>query len=172
MDDSVRLKIEKIIELTKRGIEGEKENAKLLLEKLLLKYNVSLEEFSSEIKRERVFFYTQSESFELITQILGLIDDGDTTTCETIRSEKKIFFKLTDSQYIQAKELIDFHLDNYKAEKKILLDDFYYAYLSKHSLLLPSKSDEKPNCSELERLERSMRIKRNLSDKTFQKKIA
>lgn len=69
--DSIIDQIKKVKLLSEKGIDNEKENAKLLLEKLLKKYNVSLEELLIEDRKEYKFKYKTEFDKKILFQCLA-----------------------------------------------------------------------------------------------------
>lgn len=71
MNTEIKDKIAKVLELANRGIEGEKDAAKLALDRLMKKYNLSDEDLA-KIKLKRYFFkYKTNLDMMLFHQILS-----------------------------------------------------------------------------------------------------
>jgi hypothetical protein len=63
----------KLLELSKRGVGGEADNAKMLLEKLMAKYNLTYEDLEkNEIKTQEVSYKTWYEE-KLIYQVMYMM---------------------------------------------------------------------------------------------------
>ena len=76
MNKEIKDKIAKVFELANRGIEGEKDAAKLALERLMKKYNISDEDLA-KIKMKKYFFkYKTNLDMMLFSQILNFFFPG------------------------------------------------------------------------------------------------
>lgn len=71
MNNVIKDKISKVLELTNRGVEGEKEAAKIALERLMKKYNVSDEELEKIHLKRYVFKYKTQLDINLFVQLIS-----------------------------------------------------------------------------------------------------
>lgn len=170
MTESLKSKLQKLLTLSRRGIDGEKVNAATMLQKMLKKHSISISEIDSDIRKTRYYHYTTNESRKIIGQVLFHVLNTD--KIYVLRSYKDLSADATDYENVLIKEMIDFHLDNFKREKKKLLNDLSEAYVYKHELFSnqPSKkgSDEP---IDWERIQRIISLKNNMEDKSFHKRI-
>ena len=173
MDEKIKTKLKKLYALSKKGIDGEKTTAEQMLLKLLDKYGLSIKDIEQDEKKAYTYKYTTKASQDIIAQIIFSISDDVEIF---VNSYKKIVIAeyLSDFEHIQVMELIEFHLNNFKKERKKILDDLLVAYIQKHNLFakgVEAKSAEELSDEELERMYRASRLKDQLSDEVFMKKI-
>ena len=69
MNDKLSDTMKKLLELSKRGIDGEKENAEKLLTKMMKKYHISKEDLEKEDIKEFKIVYKDSFDEKLCCQV-------------------------------------------------------------------------------------------------------
>ena len=136
MMDNIDLKLKdkllKLYELSKRGIDGEKANAELLLNKMLGKHNLTIDDIDQDIPKKRYYRYTTKMNQNIISQIAFKVLGSHEVYL--VKGYKEISVTVTDFQHIQILEMIDFHISNFEEERKLFLKDFTSAYIQKHKL--------------------------------------
>jgi hypothetical protein len=139
----------KIKELADKGIGGEKQNAKELLDRFLKKNNLSLDDLESEEKKD---FYLDDKEFPkefewILIQIVACIDHSMTDVIKYRRLKKtpssqkeikkilgyKCFVMLECTAAHYAEISTKFHV--YKAAYQKELDLFNYAFMLKNDLM-------------------------------------
>jgi hypothetical protein len=102
MNTDIRHKIEKILELAKRGVGGEKETAEKMLETLLTKYDLKIEDFEDKAKTEcRIKFKGKFEK-ELAAQLLRKILNMNTFYISKAYKIKTYFYtQLTKLEFAE-----------------------------------------------------------------------
>ena len=139
--------LKKVSELSKKGIGGERENAKQLLNKLLKKYNLTNFELNKKPKK-RIFKLINFDDCKIIMAhcILDTVDDA---SIEGLKSKKELYCKLTDEQYIDVCEKFNHYypefysqIENHNKKKDSLLK----AFLIKNNLGITDavKNEELP----------------------------
>ncbi len=121
----------KLNELAKRGVGGEKTNAAAMLEKLMRKYNLKIEDFDHEQRKERRFKY-QNKTKKLFIQIcLKVI--GSKVEFYKYRGEKGNYsiINCNEFEYIQIKEYYEFYSKLLTQELK----RFEKAFIMKNNLI-------------------------------------
>lgn len=124
----------KIYELTKRGIDGEKENAVLQLEKIMSKYNITMEDLESEriemyaFKFDWDFYLSRKLLIQIIYMVLGENVRGN--FYKNTKEKYLIYVKCTSQQKIEIEALYTFFKNNFKEDLKL----FYEAFLDKNHL--------------------------------------
>lgn len=174
METKLKDKLLKLYELAKRGVAGEKVNAEFMLNKLLEKHNLTLDDINQELPKDRFYPYTNLLKRKLIMQIISKVINS--SEIYSVRNFKEICAKVTDFQHIQILELIDFHFYNFEKERKQFLKDFSSAYVQKHRLFQEPKEDDyldrKPlTLEEKQAIWRMSNIKECLSNETYTKKL-
>ena len=137
MSENIIKKILKVLELTRRGVDGEKTAAEALLNSLLKKHNLTLSDLESLTKQQRDYKYKSTDHKSIILQIIVMVTSTD--EIYSVKNEKIIVVYVTDAEHVQILELIDFHLYNYKVERANILKALKSAYIQKHQLYLKLK---------------------------------
>lgn len=165
-DPKERLK--KLYALAMRGVGGEKETAQAILEKLLKKYAVSLDELDEDNIRKYQLEYHGKEQERLLMQTVYKVTD-DTTAfyplCWT-RSGRKcrtiLGVKCTAAQKAEIEFLFDFYTRVWEKEREALLQ----AFIQKHRIFGNLKDGEKGKELSNEELEKMYALMRGLSNET------
>ena len=147
-------RILKIKNLAEKGCEKEKETAKKILDELIKKYNIKIEEIEEE-KRElyvvntgggikkRLFLQVYKarygkhrdiwETSKVKKKDLKLLDDngyGD--------KNPDIIIECTKTEFLEIKTVFEL----YKQDLKIQMETFFYAYCYKNNLLLRRENED------------------------------
>jgi hypothetical protein len=115
-------KVKKVLELAKNGIAGEREAAQATLEKMLKKYNITIEQL--EQPNEYVFtikFYGKFEK-SLLIQIMASVIGKKELRGKII--DNQIKFVANQMDYIETHNQWDFYLPLFKTELKKHIDVF------------------------------------------------
>jgi len=170
--DTIIQRLKKIKELADRGEAGEALAAKAKLIDLLQKHNLSLEDIETEVKQSYKFKYAFSDEKDVMLQCISKVIDDPKMSYSHYRDKKKEFFvKLTEWQYIECKDLIQFHLKQYRDEKKRKMRAFFSAYLNRHSLFADSSEPGESKMSPEEYAEFVRAYRGLLDTETYAKKL-
>ncbi len=174
MEAKLKEKLLKLYELVKRGIDGEKVNAELMLNKLLKKHGLTIDNIDTEELKDFYYKYTTKISAKIIRQIIYRVTNR--SRIWTVSSYKEIGTEASDYEHIQILEEIDFHLENFNKEKQQFLNDFTQAYIQKHRLFGEPTEEHLKNTKPLtleekQAIWRMSAIKETLSNKTYTKKL-
>ncbi|MDR0872240.1 MAG: hypothetical protein LBN27_02075 [Prevotellaceae bacterium] len=169
--ESIIEKLKKIQTLAERGCNGEMENAKFLLDKLLKQYNLTLEDLSSEIRKERVFKNCNAAVFIMCSyKIFGV--KRTKTSYNYKNKPKDLCIELTDLEYIEISEFYNFHKRNFDKEFQKMKVDFQCSYQLKHELYTEKNdSDDKGKSYSQEELEKLLTYASMMEDVAFHKAI-
>lgn len=134
----------KILELVNRGVDGERENAEKLLEKILTRNGLVLADIlEDETKYRRFKVYDKEEAF-LFRHSVGVTNPGIKVSYDGDKMHRRI--NCTDYEFVQISELFKFHRKNYFIERKKILTNFDAAYYNKHNLFFnDGKKDDQPH---------------------------
>lgn len=132
----------KLHSLAQKGVGGERDNAVRMLELLLKKHGISME----DIEGERIvrFDYTISKGDQkFFTQVVSSVFGKDFTlyhaTKGSPRGKKIMAFYSTHSQFIEVVSKFEFYLKRYTDD----LETFYSAFIQKNALYAkPDENDE------------------------------
>ena len=170
-DQKERLK--KLYALALRGVGGEKEQAQALLEKLLKKYAMSLDELDEEKIIEYHLTYHGKEQRKLLIQtvykvlgdtssMFGLCYSASGRECRTV-----LGVRCTEAQKIEIEFLFDFYTRVWEKERAALLE----AFIQKHDIFGRLKEGEKARELSTEEMLKLQALMRGLSDEKPLKQI-
>jgi hypothetical protein len=166
-------RLKKIKELAERGVQGEAQAAKLLLEKLLKQHNITIEELSDE-KREECSFNADNRTLAVLFMCLvNQIGVKRAKELYQYKRDKKYYIELTLLEYIEIKQLFNFHKKQYKKEFEKMKMNLERAYQHKHDLepIRDDDSEKGESTMTLDDLNAMINIVRNLEDVCYRKQI-
>ena len=102
MSENIIKKILKVLELTRRGVDGEKTAAEALLNSLLKKHNLTLSDLESLTKQQRDYKYKSTDHKSIILQIIVMVTSTD--EIYSVKNEKIIVVYVTDAEHVQILE--------------------------------------------------------------------
>ncbi len=169
-DKKLVKRLQKLHALAVQGVGGEKENADTLLQKLLKKHNLTVNDIMADEEKERRYCYKTAFDKQLIAQIAYIFKDDVFVSSK----HKEISVCVNDYEHVQILEMIDFHLQNFRAERKVILKSLLTGYIQKHKLFPTDRggndsvSSFKMSSKEIEQM---LKMKNMISDNFFQKKL-
>jgi len=176
MDKHIEL-AKKLKQLADKGIGGEKINAEQMLNNLLKKHNLTLEDIEDEVKQDFFLQFTDPYQWKLFSQITALIDPNipkygkfPQNVIKTHRLRGNYMITCTVSQFIEIQAMHEFYFRLYISE----LDVFYTGFLHANKLLLPPDADQKPEDLSDEELEKELRIRKlsqSIQSEQFRKQL-
>lgn len=121
-DEKLQAKLRKLLALAERGEGGEKETAQRMLNKMLERHGMSIDDLATERRQIRWFGFRNSSERRLAIQILAKVCDTHSPDSYTNkRLPKNIGVMVTPA------EAIEFEL-HYEALRKALAEHFKDAY--------------------------------------------
>lgn len=144
MADKHKDLLKKLRELSMRGVDGERENAQKLFDKLSKKYGISESELDDECITVHQFTYHGAFEKRLLIQIIAKVLNADPdfysfSSNLTGRKKRTILgAECTETQRIEINFLFDFYNTLYQKE----LEYFLIAFIQKHSLYKETDDDE------------------------------
>jgi hypothetical protein len=176
-----------LVEMSKRGDRGERDNAMRSLKRLCEKHGLDINDVLDSKKIEEFTLeYKQAQYLDLASQVVlryGVPDDD--TQIMFNKHHKVLFWKTTKAKYIEALNAFEVLLPKYKAELKIAKRAFLVGFVQKHNLYYhPTEEEmkkreerEQDEPEELTADERKARrmadgIGRNLDDVEIQKRLS
>lgn len=175
--ESIKNKIKKLMTLAGRGVQGEAENARRLLEKLCKEYDISPEELLDENQKKwHIFDIGRNKIYKvLFSQCYFSIIKGNTMPYKSV-SQSKIAVELTAMQYAELIGLYEWHKANFKRDFEEMKKNVFTAYCRKHKLyhIEDNQADIKISDltpKELERLWKIVHLQEYLNDTHYHKLI-
>lgn len=126
-------RLKKINELALRGVDGEKETAKLLLDKLLKQYGLTETDLLDEKTETRIFSYNDICETQFLMNIIE-VTNNKALDFYIKRKKKKLLVDLTEIEYIQTLEVVKFYTKLYKKEIVKYKRNLTAAILQKYDL--------------------------------------
>lgn len=170
--ESIKSKLKKLLALAERGIGGEADNARRLLEKLCKEYGISLEGLLDENKKEwYIFDIGRNEIYKaLFAQCYFSIINGESMPYRTI-SQSKIAVELTAMQDAELIGLYEWHKDNFNKDLEDMKQNILIAYCRKHHLYNDAMTDDDAELTadERKRLLKILFMQESLNDNQYHK---
>lgn len=144
MADKHKDLLKKLRELSMRGVDGERENAQKLFDRLSKKYGVSESELDDECITVHQFTFHGAFEKQLLIQIIAKVLNADPdfynfTSNLTGRKKRTILgAKCTETQCVEINFLFDFYNTLYRKE----LEYFLIAFIQKHRLYKETDEDD------------------------------
>lgn len=167
----------KLYELSKRGIDAEKQNAQNMLYALMKKHNISMSDLEAEKKEKRCFKYSLDHEASIIKAVMFKVLNVANLHfyCPPKGSRKKyLVFELTDYQYMEAVGMIGFYKNDFNSELK-LFTRAYIAMQRINSDIEPEEDEDivPPPCSNKEREEdfRIAQMAQGIKRKSYLKQL-
>lgn len=146
IDEKVQAKLRKLQALAERGVGGEKANAQRMLEKLMARHGLTLEDLGAERREVRWFKYTTTLERRLLFQIASkVIGPGyDGTYFSRKRSRTKVGFDLSPSEAVE----FELHHDVLGKALEEHLDIAFSAFIQVNRVFPPSDGTEDQSLTE------------------------
>lgn len=166
-------RLKKLYALALRGVDGEKEQAQAILDKLLKKYNVTFDNLDDEVEREYELEYHGKEQKRILMQVIYKVTDSKDAFYHLRYSQSgricgtRLGVVCTATQKAEIEFLFNFYVRLWEKEKEALLQAFF----QKHKIfgnLKDGESGKEFSPEELLKLELMMK---GLSDEQPLKQI-
>ena len=153
-NDNIKQLLEKIKALAINGVDGEKENAQLLLKKLMLKYNISDNDIIVDKKTWRDVTIPR---FRLHNKLFWHIIFSTTDTKGYIKTKKRdvIKLELTQAELIEILAKYEFYSKHFDRD----LNAFMLSFVSKNNLFPKRDSEQELKPLSPEKMEEIMRAR-------------
>ena len=171
--ESIKNKLKKLLVLAERGVQGESENARRLLEKLCKEYGVSIEELLDENQVKYYFFDVgrNKTQFDLFAQCYYKVANTDRMSYNQI-SRSRIAVEMTAIQYAELVSLFEWHKANFNKDLEDMKQNILLAYCRKHHLYydeVKPDNDRELTADERKRLLKIMFMQESLNDNQYHK---
>lgn len=147
-NERIKSKLQKILALARAGVGGEKENATRMLDKLLGKYNITVDELddSSAPITKCLFLYKNASEKTLLTQCCYYVIDGK-RALEGVRYKGlrgKVFILLTQAEYIEVDLMYSLHRKALAKHLKTQANVALLAYIHTNNIFGAELDDSSP----------------------------
>lgn len=175
--ESIRSKVLKLQALAERGEKGEAINARRLLDQLLAKYGVSLEEIVEAQEEKQPYTFNVKENgygFTLFTQCYFNVTNEKRMSYRQRR--RYVTVELTKMQYVELQALYDWHYKQLTKDMKRMQKEFTDAYIQKHRIFGKhgddnSEEERELSPEDLQRLLRMLNYMDSMEDTSYYKQI-
>ena len=165
-------KLKKVKELMDRGEEGEALAAKNLLFKLLAKHGLTLDDITDDVKKSYLFKYVFAREKRMMLQCISKVADDPKLRYSHQNDKKKEFWvDLTEWQYIEVSDMIEFHVKQFRKEMELKMDAFLGAYINKHNLFAESSEPGESTLTPEELAEFLRQYEGMVGQETYTKKL-
>lgn len=176
MDKHIEL-IKKLKALADKGVGGEAENAQQMLEKMLLKHNLTIEDIVGEQKND-YYFKASGIKAKLLTQIIKRVNydlkiyDIPSNVVKKYSLSGNVMTTCTVAEFIEIEQMFYIYDNLYKRESEI----FYKAFLTANDLLARPPKDEQKTTKdlskdELEEWKRTQEMASKIKKESIRKQI-
>ena len=132
--DRIKETLKKLAILAERGEENERETALLMLQKILVKYNLTVSDLVNPDIKERTFTFTSRDNLTILAQCIWSVNNDAHISFDSGRNH--LFVKLRSSDYIEVVEKFQYYFPLYEKEKMKLM----LAFITKHNLTTSSNT--------------------------------
>lgn len=170
--ESIKNKLKKLLALAERGVQGEAENARRLLEKLCKEYGISIEELLDENQMKFYRFDIGRNAIykDLFVQCYCKVAQKGSLGYRQI-SRSQISVEMTALQYAELVSLFEWHKANFNKDLEDMKKNILLAYCRKHHLYSDVKPDNNRELTEDERkrLIKVLFMQESLNDNQYHK---
>lgn len=158
----------KLKALAERGIDGEKVNAERMLQNLMRKHSISLEEIEGEA-RDYVSFTVKPEQGKLFAQVASMVVPTASLYGKK-GSRNKVFAELTKCEYIELKATFDFFWKAWQRESGL----FYTAFIHRNHIFRNEETTEEAdeNSPTQEEVEKIVAMMASINKYTRRKELS
>lgn len=174
--ETIKSKILKLQALVERGERGEAANAKRLLDKLLSKYDLTIEYVLAEKEDKKWYKFNARRKWEesLLFQCYYKTMNEDEVSFKRYRGT--ISIELTAYQYAELSNYYDWNKKQLAKELKQVVEDYTDAYILRHNITSDhydeNGEEEKPlTAEEKYRLYRIYKLVETVEDTSYTKMI-
>lgn len=142
MTDTIREQLRKIAALASRGVDGERMTAKAMLDRLLAKHGLTLDDLE-DTRTSLVLFYAAGERRMFLVQIACKVLNSSTVTCS--RSGRSIWLRLTRLQGIEVSQLMAIMWPAWLKKRRRLVKMARIAFITRNHLHSDQPADDAPD---------------------------
>lgn len=164
--DTIKEKLRKVHALATEGLDGERAAAQVILDGLLDKYGLTLQDIADEARQEYVFKYHSSLERRLLLQIAVSVTQDGNTVIWSYRQKKQVGIELTKAELIEIRFLHREFIPLWREEQKAFMN----AFCVKHNLLAPATEGQELSDEEVAERLRWSQMAAGLQDANLKRK--
>lgn len=173
--ESIKAKLLKLHTLAERGEQGEAANALRLLNRLLEKYGLTIEDVVGEQEKTKRYTFKATTEWQrkLLFQVYACVKSCSKVTYWRYKNEYD--FELTAFEYAEICNMYEWHKKQLGKEIKQTIPDLTEAYIYKHNI--SNRDDEGSDeiksltAEDIKRLARILAMADTLEDTTYRKQL-
>ena len=143
MTKDLSSKLLKVKALAESGSAGEREAARAVLDRLMLKHGMSEFELSQEPKQQYDFSFKNKFEKRILIQIFAKVTKQSTIRYRNPNNRsKRVLFQLTTDQYLEMKRLYGVYRKAFQKELDRVAEGLIDAFIHKHDLWSGVTSEE------------------------------
>lgn len=142
-------KVKRVQALAERGVDGEKESAAALLDRLMKQYGISEAEIAEDRREIAWFRFKTPLERKLLVQVIYTVTGRIPCECVgryTGRKRKQVGIECTAAERLE----IEISFEFYNAALEQELKRFYSAFLNKNHIFPENAIDELPDAGEID----------------------
>jgi hypothetical protein len=163
MGDSLRDKLRKIKELAERGTTHERQTAAKMLERLLIKYSISMEDLIASEPKLYQFSFSRKLDLTLLVHIIGKVKMTDQVEVRRFKGKQKnsVWVELTPAERAEVVLLLRTYKKALRKEEEKLLD----AFVIVNQIFNTNQSAKQPELTrdEIQQLDATLRMAQGIS---------
>lgn len=149
MDNKILTLAKKLKALADNGFDGERDNAMIMLKKIMEKHSITMDMIEDDFKKEHTFHIYFSD-YKFFTQILANVLGSAQlyySKSEAIgrKNKRRYYVRCTPAEAVEIQAKFDFYIVAWKKD----LDTFYSAFIQKNKLYKKPSDDDKTDSKEL-----------------------
>lgn len=122
--DNLTGTMKKLLELSKRGVDGEKENAEKLLRKMMKKYNISEADLEKDDIHVFEIAYKTDIEKKLALQVFYKVTKSIEYGTYRNSRKKRVILSMTDAQYIEFVYQLEIYKNAWEENLGLLMEAF------------------------------------------------
>lgn len=139
--ERIKEKLRKLLELARQGVGGEKDNAQSVLDKLLKKHDLTLDDLDPDFAPVELCEFSFDDKLErdLLLQVtFSVLQTNSIMRRKERGNSKKLRIKMTKAQYLEVDLAFGLYREAFKKEQRRL----YLAFVHKNNLVGQTRDDD------------------------------
>jgi len=154
MNEATLRRMRKLLALAQRGVGGEKDTAQRMLDKMLSRHKMTIDDLNVDARKEYRITLTKMEHRTILFQVLYKVLNVDSIQYKHRPKYREVCVELTPAEYVETMEMFKQLTRQWDKEQERLM----VAFVGKHELYSdqPAKGERKFTQEELEAIYRMM----------------